>query len=291
MKDKTNEYISLIDDALDEYLSDERIPEGLREAMKYSAMGGGKRLRPCLTLAACELSGGNLENALPLACAIEMIHTYSLIHDDLPSMDNDDVRRGKAANHKVYGEAYAILAGDGLLTYAFQIMLKAAKTQNKNYINAISAIANGAGVWGMVACEAADMMHENDPDAGENELRKIHAAKTGALISAALIAGLYTGHPSRDEIDAILEFGELYGLLFQITDDILDIEGDAKLMGKTPGKDASVKKLTYPGLYGLSKSKKMAMDTALGAKRALSIFGNRAAYLSWIVDYTIGRKA
>ncbi|MBQ9833406.1 MAG: polyprenyl synthetase family protein [Clostridia bacterium] len=290
MNDRTNRYISLVEDALMEYLRDARIPQKLREAMQYSAKAGGKRLRPCLTLAACEMAGGNVENALPLACGIEMIHTYSLIHDDLPCMDDDDMRRGMPSNHKVFGEALAVLAGDGLLTYAFQIMLRAAKTQNKNYINAISAIANGAGVWGMVAGQVDDMAYEHDENAGEKELLDIHSRKTGALITAALIAGLYTGYPSQDEINAIVEFGEIYGVLFQITDDILDVEGDASILGKTTGKDSKSDKLTYPKLYGMSQSRRMAVEAALKAKKALSIFGERANYLSYIVDYTIARK-
>lgn len=291
MKDRTDRYISLVEDALLEYMNDSRIPQKLREAMLYSVKAGGKRLRPCLTLSACEMVGGNIENALPLACGIEMIHTYSLIHDDMPCMDNDDMRRGMLSNHKKFGEATALLAGDGLLSYAFQIMLRAAKTQNKNYINAISAIANGAGVWGVVAGQFDDKMYEKNSEAGEKELLDIHSRKTGALITAALIAGAYTGYPSQDEINAIVDFGEIYGVLFQITDDILDVEGDAKILGKSTGKDGASDKLTYPKLYGLSQSRRMAVEAALKAKHSLDIFGERAKYLTYIVDYTLERKA
>ncbi|MBQ2661430.1 MAG: polyprenyl synthetase family protein [Clostridia bacterium] len=290
--DRSDRYISLVEDALIEYLKDQRIPPTLREAMLYSVQAGGKRLRPCLTLATCEMVGGNVEDALPLACGIEMIHTYSLIHDDLPCIDNDDMRRGKPSNHKKFGEATAVLAGDGLLTYAFQIMLRAAKkTQNRNYINAISAIANGAGVWGVVAGQIEDKAHEKDPNAGEKELLDIHSRKTGALITSALIAGAYTGYPTQDELSAVLDFGEIYGVLFQITDDILDVEGDEKLLGKSIGKDGASGKLTYPKLYGMSESRRMAVEAAVKAKHALDIFGERAKYLYQIVDYTIGRKA
>lgn len=291
MKDRTDKYISLVDDALLEYLNDSRIPKTLRDAMLYSVKAGGKRLRPCLTLAACEMVGGNLESALPLACGIEMIHTYSLIHDDLPCIDNDDMRRGQPSNHKVFGEAAAVLAGDGLLTYAFQIMLRAAKTHGKNYINAISAIANGAGVWGVVAGQIEDKENEGNKEAGEKELLEIHTKKTGALITAALVAGAYTGYPTQDEINAIVEFGEIYGVLFQVTDDILDVEGDEKLLGKSIGKDMAADKLTYPKLYGMSQARRMAVESAVKAKRILNIFGERAKYLEYIVDNTIERKA
>ncbi|MEG1547794.1 MAG: polyprenyl synthetase family protein [Clostridia bacterium] len=293
--EKTNEYVMIADARIKEYMNVSGIPEVLRRAMDYSISAGGKRLRPCLTLAACDMIGGSRAAALPLACAMEMIHTYSLIHDDMPCMDNDDYRRGKPSNHKMFGETFALLAGDGLLSYAFEIMLNAARTYCEKvptYTDAMYAIAEGSGVRGMVAGQVADLS-SNDvacDAANADKLAYIHTHKTGALIKASLLAGIYTGNAKATEITAIVKFGEAYGLLFQITDDILDVEGDFKGMGKTLGKDAAQQKLTYVNLYGLDKAKIVAKNTADEAKCALEQFAEAAEYLRELTDNTLNRK-
>ncbi len=285
-------YREMTASALEKYLQNPQIPQRLLTAMAYSVHNGGKRLRPCLTLASCEMLEGDLAAALPVACALEMIHTYSLIHDDLPAMDNDDFRRGKPSNHKVYGEGMAILAGDGLLSYAFEIMLEALGrySGNPGYLKAIQAVAGGAGVCGMVAGQAVDLESEGDLSGGAERLRYTHARKTGAIIKAAVLSGAYIAGARAEQVDAIGEFGSLYGLLFQITDDILDVEGSFAGMGKTLGKDKDANKLTYVNLFGLEASKTMARETAEKAKAALKIFQSRAAFLEELTDYTLERK-
>ncbi|MBQ7703286.1 MAG: polyprenyl synthetase family protein [Firmicutes bacterium] len=231
----------------------------LYEAMKYSLSSGGKRLRPVLLLACCEFAGGNALEALPYAAAIEYIHTYSLIHDDLPAMDNDDLRRGKPTNHKVYGDAMAILAGDGLLSTAFEIMARDMTMylddmeQLKKRTRAMNIIAKGSGVRGMVAGQSADI--ENEENRVSNEmLEYIHTNKTGALIKAAIMAGLYMGNPDDRMIDSFSQYADNFGLAFQISDDILDVVGDVKVMGKNPGQDTKDNKNTYTSLNGLDKA-------------------------------------
>lgn len=281
-----------IETALRAYLS-ANIPEPLCEAMKYSLLAGGKRLRPMLCLSACEMTGGSQEAALPLACALEMIHTYSLIHDDLPCMDNDDFRRGRPSNHKAFGEANALLAGDGLLTYAFEVILSEGPKYIDNvprYYEAAAQIASGAGVKGMVAGQWADLANENNASANAEMLSYIHARKTGALITAAVLAGGLVGHADAMELAALRDFGTHFGLLFQITDDLLDVEGNAEKVGKTLGKDAAHAKLTYPGLYGIAETKKMAGREAQSAKDALQCFGTRAAWFLKLADQTLLRS-
>lgn len=292
--EKNQAYQQMTDAALLRYMDVPEMPARLRESMLYSLMAGGKRLRPCLALACCEMLSGELQRALPLACALEMIHCYSLIHDDLPCMDNDDYRRGKPTNHRVFGEGHAILAGDGLLSYAFEIMLDAALdfSYDPGYMAGARSVARGAGVFGMVAGQSADLLHENDPIANADTLVYIHTRKTGALIRASLLAGACAaGHLSGREFEAVAEFGEHYGLLFQITDDILDVEGDSSVLGKSIGKDAEQHKLTYPALYGISVARAMAEETAKTAKASLQPFGEDAAYFLSLVDYTHSRRA
>ena len=283
--------VERITTALQAYMKAE-MPEELRKAMEYSLLAGGKRLRPMLCLSACEMTGGQLEAALPLACALEMIHTYSLIHDDLPCMDDDDFRRGRPSNHKVFGEANALLAGDGLLSFAFEVMLSEGPKHiaaAPRYYEAAAEIAHGAGVNGMVAGQWKDLANEKNPSADAATLTDIHARKTGALITAAVLAGGLAGRADAAEMEALRAFGAHFGVLFQITDDLLDVEGDEKTVGKTLGKDAAHEKLTYPALYGVPASRCMAEEEARLAKEALAPFGERAAWFIELTEQTLTR--
>lgn len=282
IKMKIDSYVDKINDRLFELLK--RTPAGLGEAMMYSVFAGGKRLRPCMLLSTLEMLGGTVdETALDFACAIEMIHTYSLIHDDLPCMDNDDMRRGKPSNHKFFGEATAVLAGDGLLSYAFEIMLLASRADDRS-IEAMREIARGAGVFGMVEGQMADMNNEKNPSPNEFIIEYIDKHKTGALISAAVLAGarLAGVRPAqasvadKEKYQKAQTFSELYGLLFQITDDILDVAGDEAKVGKTLGKDQKSNKLTYVALLGLDGARALAQSTAKAALDALEGFGKGA---------------
>ena len=251
------DYKKMIDEHLLDFIPNiDNKSISLYEAMKYSLTAGGKRIRPVLLLAACDFAGGDVREALPYACAMEYIHTYSMIHDDLPAMDNDDLRRGLPTNHKVYGEALAILAGDGLLTSAFEAMNKdlmlyfddAEKMAKR--IRAINAIAKGAGCRGMVAGQVSDIEGENNEYSNEM-LEYIHINKTGALIIAAIKAGLYLGSPSKDMLSNLDIYSENIGLAYQIADDILDEIGDPKELGKAIGSDKKKYKNTYTSLNGL----------------------------------------
>lgn len=283
-------YSKIVDSALHLFLKDESIPQLLSESMAYSLFAGGKRLRPGLLLASCELLSGDINTAIPFACAIEMIHTYSLIHDDLPSMDNDDYRRGKLTNHKVYGEGQAILAGDGLLSYAFEIMSSELSMNNSlNLIKATKRISECIGVKGMVAGQCLDLYYEAKNVKDENVLEQIHSLKTSAMLQASIEAGAYCANATEEEIAALQCFGKAYGMLFQITDDILDLTGSKKEMGKTIGKDESSGKLTFPFVYGLEKSKELANIEYERAKSAISVFGEKADYFLSLLDFTISR--
>ncbi len=251
------DYKKMIDEHLLDFIPNiDNKSISLYEAMKYSLTAGGKRIRPVLLLAACDFAGGDVREALPYACAMEYIHTYSMIHDDLPAMDNDDLRRGLPTNHKVYGEALAILAGDGLLTSAFEAMNKdlmlyfddAEKMAKR--IRAINAIAKGAGCRGMVAGQVSDIEGENNEYSNEM-LEYIHINKTGALIIAAIKAGLYLGNPSKDMLSDLDIYSENLGLAYQIADDILDEIGDPKELGKAIGSDKKQHKNTYTSINGL----------------------------------------
>ncbi|MDO4745038.1 MAG: polyprenyl synthetase family protein [Bacillota bacterium] len=245
----------------------------LYEAMKYSLAAGGKRIRPVLLLAACDFCDGNVEEALPYACAIEYIHTYSLIHDDLPCMDDDDLRRGLPTNHKVYGEAMAVLAGDGLLSAAFEAMNRDMLLYFDNpdllkkRVKASYEISKGAGCRGIVAGQVADIEAENKSSSKEL-LDYIHLAKTSALIIAAVRAGAYLGNPDSEKLEKLTIFAESLGLAFQIRDDILDVEGSEEEMGKKAGMDSINNKATYPALHGIEASRERLQqltDTAIGA--------------------------
>ena len=269
-----------------------RTPELLWDSMAYSVKAGGKRLRPVLHLMAAELKGSSEEN-LDIACAIEMIHTYSLIHDDLPALDNDTLRRGRATNHVVFGEAQAILAGDGLLNYAYEVMLQNAARFPENsfaHLRAISLVAAAAGVGGMIAGQVQDVHLEGEP-IGFEELSYIHRHKTGDMITGALLSGLELHDPAEEERRALCLYGENVGLVFQIVDDVLDITAGTEL-GKTVGKDAKSGKTTYPTLFGIEKSMEIASQKTEQAVAALEIFSGPVVYeLTALAEQMLHRHA
>jgi len=272
-------------------------PAGLDAAMRYSLDAGGKRLRPILTLAAAEAIAGasgsseqSIAAALPAACAVELIHTYSLIHDDLPAMDDDSLRRGRPTNHVVYGEGTAILAGDGLLTEAFALLATEPRelALAPRKIRAIQVVAEAAGACGMVGGQAIDLLAVGAAHTFDREsLQDMHARKTGALIRASAVAGAVMGGGSDESIRAVEEYGRQLGLAFQIVDDILDVEGDTGNLGKTAGKDARAGKPTYPSLYGLEASRRLAAerhDSAIAALRTAGLHQSRLADIaSWVL--------
>ena len=265
------------------------LDEKIMQAMEYSLMAGGKRLRPILLMAAADASGGNGEKYLQVASALEMIHTYSLIHDDLPAMDNDDYRRGKLTNHKVFGEAMAILAGDGLLTLAFEVALRQKDVPHEILFNVLEEISKAAGVAGMVGGQVIDLRSEG-VQIDLATLKLMHTGKTGALFKAAIRSGALLAQAPADKLDALTRYAENFGLAFQITDDILDVEGDAKILGKATGSDAKNNKSTYVSLTSLAEAKKLAQETVNDAINALEIFGSEADFLRELVKYLIGRK-
>lgn len=282
-----------IDEALAAYLPLEGGPgQRVVEAMRYSLMAGGKRLRPILCLAGAEAVGGDPRQLLPVACALEMIHTYSLIHDDLPAMDDDDLRRGLPTCHKQFDEATAILAGDGLLTAAFQVLAAAAlqvPAQAPLYLQVIQEIATAAGHQGMVGGQMADLLAEGRP-ASLAEVEAIHRLKTGALLTVSVRSGALLGGGTAAQVAALTSFGHKFGLAFQITDDLLDVEGDAAEMGKAAGMDAARQKATYPAVLGLEAAKAQARSLVEAACQDLASFGPAAEPLRQIVRYLLARK-
>jgi geranylgeranyl diphosphate synthase, type II len=265
-------------------------PDTIYAAMRYSLLAGGKRLRPILCLASCEAIGGNVELAMPTACALEMIHTMSLIHDDLPAMDDDDYRRGKLTNHKVYGEDIAILAGDGLLAYAFEYI--ATQTQGVSadrVLKAIAHLARAVGADGLVGGQVVDLESEGK-DISVETLTYIHNHKTGALLEACVICGAVLAGATEAEIAKLSQFAQKIGLAFQIIDDILDITATQAELGKTAGKDLQAQKATYPKLWGLAESKRQADKLVTDAKSILAEFGDRAIPLQALADYITDRK-
>jgi geranylgeranyl diphosphate synthase type II len=263
-------------------------PPKLQEAMAYSLMAGGKRLRPVLVLLACEAVGGDPARAMPAACAVEMVHTYSLIHDDLPAMDDDDFRRGRPTNHKVFGEALAILAGDGLLTRAFEVV---AREIHPGDVAAacVAELARASGMIGMVAGQVADLEAEHQPDLTISQLEAIHRRKTGCLLTSSLVMGGLCGGASARETEALSTYGQCLGLAFQITDDLLDIRGDVGIMGKAVQKDAAHGKLTYPKLLGEAGSEAEARRLIEQATSALTIFGDRRQRLEALAQFVLER--
>ncbi len=280
----------LVDERLAALLPPETAP-GSRviEAMRYSLFAGGKRLRPVLCLAAAEAVGGAAADALPVACALEMIHTYSLIHDDLPAMDNDTLRRGKPTCHVAYDEATAILAGDGLLTLAFEVIASQSRTPPERTLAILQLIARAAGPHGMVRGQMLDMETQGRA-ATVAEIEHLHGLKTGVLLEAALVAGALAGGGTEEEIGALRAFGRKLGLAFQVVDDILNVEGDPAVMGKAAGTDRIQGKNSYPALIGLDQSKKKAHDLIDQALNDLSAFDLRADPLRAIARYVVTRN-
>ena len=260
----------------------------LAESMRYSLMAGGKRLRPVLLMEAAEAVGGRGEDYIHAACALEMIHTYSLIHDDLPAMDNDDYRRGKLTNHKVYGAGIATLAGDALLTLAFEVILRQ-KADSETLCRVICEISQAAGPDGMVGGQAIDMESEGK-SITMDELRKMHMGKTGALFRAAIRSGAILAGAGETELNALTRYAEAFGLAFQITDDILDVIGDENEIGKPVGSDERNHKSTYVTLTSLEKAKQLAKDAVDEAVLALEPFGDKAWFLKELVEFLISRK-
>lgn len=292
LKNYLSEKRRIVDLALDQYLPPEdRYPDVIYRSMRYSVTNGGKRLRPVLTLAACEAVGGNPEVAMPTACSIEMIHAFSLIHDDLPALDNDDLRRGKPTNHRVFGEAIAILAGDGLLAYALETITGHTEgVAPEILLNVANSVAASTGMSGMIVGQVVDMLCEGkkvDPET----LKFMHKNKTGALIKLSLTVGAMLGGGTQEQIDALGLYGEKIGLAFQIADDILDIEGTEDKLGKPVGSDLRNEKTTYPSLYGLEKSKELANLAVEEANQALQGFDDRAEPLRAIARYIVDRDS
>lgn len=280
-----------IEEEIYSYLpAEEGYQKTLFSAMNYSYKAGGKRLRPIMIMESYRLCGGKGSDYLPYAAAIEMIHTYSLIHDDLPALDNDDLRRGKKTNHKVFGEAMAILAGDGLLNYAYEVILGHALTSSDHLsaIKACKVIADGAGIYGMVGGQVVDVESESR-DIDLDRLNFIHLNKTAAIIVACMKAGAYLAGADDSKVEKLEAFGRNLGLAFQIADDILDIEGDEKLLGKHIGSDIENDKATYPHILGMERSKEISRDLVAQAKKNIEDFEGKD-FLIGLADYVISRN-
>lgn len=279
-----------VDRALGRFLPKESTsPATIHKAMRYSLFAGGKRLRPVLCLAAAEACGGKASEALPLACAVECIHTYSLIHDDLPSMDNDDLRRGRATCHKVFGDGIAILAGDALLTIAFEIAATAKATARYDLREIFREITTAAGSQKLIAGQVADLEAEGRR-INRGQLRYIHENKTAALLTASVRLGAMAANATAKQLAAITAFGRALGLAFQVIDDILDVTQTSEKLGKSAGKDITAKKATYPAVIGLEKSRAEARRLTAKAHSALESLGERAAVLRALADYLLQRE-
>jgi geranylgeranyl diphosphate synthase type II len=284
----------IVDSALAEYFPNEGdCPASLYQAAHYSLFAGGKRIRPILSLAAFEAAGGKGDTILPFACALEMIHTYSLIHDDLPSMDNDDLRRGKPTCHKVFGEGIALLAGDALLTEAFRLMALRPGSMDPSFdevraLDLIGEVSHAAGFSGMVGGQVVDVESEGR-SVDFSTVQYIHTHKTGAMILVSVRVGAKLGGAGGRILEAFTRYGEGVGLAFQIADDILNVEGDAKLLGKSIGSDLSKKKATYPSAVGLEESKRKAKELVESAVNSLHPFGPEADPLREIARFIVAR--
>jgi len=281
---------ALIDRALDRFLPKESAkPPTIHKAMRYSLFAGGKRLRPVLTLAAAEACGGSIADATPAACAVECIHTYSLIHDDLPCMDDDDLRRGRPTSHKVFGEGIAVLAGDALLTVAFEILAKAKPAKRHGTAAQIAELAHAAGSRWLVGGQVADLEGEGRA-LNAAELAYIHRCKTAALLTASLRLGAMSANATPAQLRALTTFGQSVGLAFQIIDDILDVTQPTEKLGKSAGKDVASQKATYPAIHGLAKSRAEARRLTRAAHRALTLFAQKGDTLRALADYLLARE-
>ena len=290
MKSYMQRKMDLINQQLNEiYTENMALNKDLAKAMNYSLMAGGKRLRPILIMAAADALGVDCEKFLRLSTSIEFIHTYSLIHDDLPAMDNDDYRRGKLTNHKVFGEALAILAGDALLTMAFEIIATDKNVDAETKVKIITEMSKAAGAEGMVGGQVIDMQSENKK-IDIQTLKQMHAAKTGALFCAAIRSGAILAGADEKQLANLTEYARQFGLAFQITDDILDVVGDEKTIGKPVGSDEKNHKSTYVTLGSLESAKALAQEAVDKAKASLVDFGENAEFLRALVDYLITRN-
>ncbi len=284
------EKIIEINKSLEKYIEEKEAPQGtIYRAMKYSINAGGKRIRPVIMLATSELICGTHDGVMPFACALEMIHTYSLIHDDLPCMDNDDLRRGKPTNHKVFGEAIAVLAGDALLNKAFEIILKNSQLSPNMTLAAMNEIATAAGTEGMIGGQVIDIESENK-QIDAVTLMSLHLNKTAALIMSAAKTGALLGGGSREDLLLMEEFARYLGIAFQIKDDILDVEGKEEFLGKKTGADKENDKSTFVSIYGLEQSKKVLDDYTKKAIDCLSSYGDKAAFLTELAKFLLNRE-
>jgi geranylgeranyl diphosphate synthase type II len=278
-----------IERALDRYLPKATVkPATIHRAVRYSLFAGGKRLRPILCLASAEACGGKPERALPLACAIECIHTYSLVHDDLPSMDNDDFRRGRPTCHKVFGEGIAVLAGDALLTVAFEILSQAEPTKRYDTATLLEEIAVAAGSKKLIAGQVADLEAEGKK-VDRAQLRYIHENKTAAILTSAVRLGAMSANANSRKLNAITTFGDALGLAFQVVDDILDVTQTSEKLGKSAGKDVAAHKATYPAVVGLEKSRAEARALTRKAHAALGVFARKGEALRALASYLLER--
>ncbi|MDZ4787337.1 MAG: farnesyl diphosphate synthase [Blastochloris sp.] len=276
--------------ALDRFLPKKTTrPATIHEAMRYSLFAGGKRLRPILCLASAEALGAPLKNALPLACAVECIHTYSLIHDDLPCMDDDDLRRGKPTSHKVYGEGLAVLAGDGLLTIAFELITRCPGWSRYKVVDLVKELSKASGSQGLIAGQVVDLESEGKKISIE-DLRYIHQNKTSALIASSIRLGAMSGNATPAQLKTLTQFGKSLGLAFQVIDDILDITQTSEQLGKSAGKDLKVQKATYPALLGMDGAKKEAARLTRQAMSALKPLGKNGDRLRQIAEYMLARE-
>jgi geranylgeranyl diphosphate synthase type II len=284
---------ALVDEALSEYLPSEKSdPAILHKAMRYSVFCGGKRLRPILALTAADVCGGDIRDAMPAACALEMIHTFSLIHDDLPALDNDDLRRGRPTCHKVFGEAMAILAGDALFAMGYETITRhTANIGPEALANVLKTISIAVGSHGMVGGQVADLENEGNSNLDIQTIQSIHARKTGALLKASLLSGAIVASATPAQHAALEIYGEKIGLAFQIADDLLDILGDEQILGKPIGSDEKNQKATYPKLLGIDGAKEAARRATDEALSALEIFGRKAEPLKALAEYMIDRKS
>lgn len=291
---KLSEYIAAcgtwVDRALDQFLPKATTkPATIHRAMRYSLFAGGKRMRPVLCIAAAEACGGNVEDALPAACAVECVHTYSLVHDDLPCMDDDDLRRGRPTSHKVFGEGIAVLAGDALLTQAFEILASAKPSARHSIATMIRELAVAAGSRMLIAGQVADLEGEGRK-ATRAQLRFIHERKTAAMIECSLRLGAMSANVTSTKLAALTDFGRNLGLAFQVIDDILDVTQTSEKLGKSAGKDLAAEKTTYPSVIGLEASRREADRLTKAARSSLKPFGSRGHRLAEIADHLLARE-
>jgi len=286
------EQIQAIDHVLDEELPTESVdPASIHRAMRYSLFAGGKRIRPILAMAAARTVSDDPVGVEHAAATLELVHTYSLIHDDLPAMDNDDLRRGRPTCHKVFGDAMAILAGDALLTLSFEVLSRLRNVDAERKIRLVGELSQASGtVGGMIGGQVKDIEGERKPPSAAL-LESIHRAKTGALLRASVRMGAIYAGATPGELQALTEYGEHIGLAFQIIDDVLDVEESSEALGKTAGKDEAQQKITFPAVYGLQRSREMAEEERLAAHAALERFHDRAERLRQIADFVVQRKA